>query len=116
MISMPYSYSLTLVLCIVFLCAGCSSQKPHTLDPFGLADEADPNDLLDEPVNARTAGGSGSRSATVDQPQLVLPLPAAETSKTIDGDFSDWDMRKARSFGGAKQVVTGEAFLDGDKD
>src|SRR5690554_6046562 len=116
MISMPYSYSLTLVLCIVFLCAGCSSQKPHTLDPFGLADQADPNDLLDEPVNARPVGGSGPRSATVDQPVLILPLPKAETAKTIDGDFSDWNTRKARSFGGAKQIVSGQEFWSGDKD
>lgn len=116
MISKCYLYSSMLVLCVVFLCAGCSSSKSQQLDPFGLADEADPNDLLDEPVDARPAAGSGLRSAAVDQPLLVLPLPKAETSKTIDGDFGDWNIRKARSFGGSKHVVSGEEFWGGDKD
>lgn len=103
----------------VALSMGCSSSKSDVIDPFGAADEADPNDLLDEKISRRASrgqGAGGERSATVDQPLLVLPLPAAEMIKTIDGDLGDWDTRKARSFEGAKYIVTGEEFWEGDRD
>ncbi|TDP62885.1 sugar-binding protein [Bradymonas sediminis] len=108
---------LTCLLSMAAFSVGCSSSKSHELDPFGLADEPDPNDLLDEEIKPRRGTPARARrSAAVDQPLLVLPLPKAETSKTIDGDFSDWNTRKVRTFGSSKHIVTGEEFWGGAKD
>lgn len=102
------------------LSVGCSTSSSQDVDPFGAADEADPNAVLDAPIRPRqpkkAKARQGERSATVDQAKLMLPLPAAEMSKTIDGKFDEWNRRKTRPFGGTRNIAAGEEFWNGDKD
>lgn len=107
--------------CLLACCAlvglgGCKTNEPASVDPFGIADESQGAkiDQMEEGEPTEDRRGQQQRSASKDE--LALPSPPAEMAKTIDGDPSDWDMSKARSFEGKRTVEKGEQFWDGDED
>ncbi|MGM0556444.1 MAG: sugar-binding protein [Myxococcota bacterium] len=96
--------------------AACKTSEPASVDPFGIADEgqgAKIDEMEEAEPNPDRRGESGGQS---DREELSLPAPPESMAKTIDGDASDWDMTKARTFDGKRSVEKGEQFWSGDSD
>ncbi|QDG50135.1 hypothetical protein FIV42_05115 [Persicimonas caeni] len=114
---MKRSNAVVLALLVLAAAASaCSTSNTKGIDPFAAADEEEPADMLDAPVERRTTAPRTAGAATANEAVLMLPDPPAEKSKKIDAEVDDWSRSKARKFGQKEHVVEGEQFWTGGPD
>lgn len=109
--------------------AGCSGSQPE-VDPYAAADEEAEENSASSETSSETASseksdelfesgedGAGERRQTTwgGDISFSVPEPPAEPSKTIDGEFDDWDA-SFKSFERESLVVDGQSFWDGSSD